>query len=1051
MAFPETPLGITVDLWIDGAWTDITADVYERDSIRINRGRRGEGERTEPSRCTLTLNNGASKVAPGVVGRYSPRNPQSDLYGKIGRNTLLRVQVDGTGRFTGEVSTWPPQWTEGAHDMWVTIEAAGILRRLGQRSTALFSTLRRRIVSEPSVRAYWPMEDESAATQASSPIPGVPAMAVSGLTFGADDTLAGSTALPTVGAVASISGTVPQYAGTGEWMVVCVYNMAEAPASNATFLDIDLTGATAATRIELRLSPSAVRVYSYDVDGVPTLRQNVVPDDFYGQWNRLEISARNVGGNTELHLGWVVIGVTGKGATAILPGTCGRVGRVRSAFGPASLEGARIGHVGVFSDADSNPYGSADHGFDGESAGARFERLCQEEGIAATAFGSAFETMGPQRPATLISLLQECADTDGGIIYESRGAAELFYRSREGLYNQAPALELGYGTHVMPGLAPVEDDQATVNDVTVSRISGSSGRYVKETGPLSILDPPDGVGRYEQGVTVNLQTDTVLEDHAAWRVHLGTVDEPRYPTVPINLARNPELATAAMALDLGDRLTVSGTPVWLAADGIDVLTQGFSETLNAFEWTMQFSCTPASGWDVAKVEDPMFGRPDTDGSELAAAVDAADQTLLVEATDGPAWVTANPVLNSNPDFTADLAGWAAFGATIERVEAPQPKPFTGTWAMRLTPDGVAEFPNAGSEQIPVVVGAEYVASGWLRSATTRSVGLNVNWFGAGGAYLTTTANDQPVEAGEWTWFEVTVTAPATAETANLAPTVANFPPTTDILWAHQVTLRSAGGSPINFPFDIRYGGEIATVTAITSAAFDTFPRTVAGGWGTAESGGAWTVVGAAADYSVSPGVAAVAQPATGIAHLTLTPAPSADVDLYVDCAVSALATGASLYTGPLVRALDNDNHYQARLDFTTTNTIVLTLRKRVAGVETVLGTFTMAHTHVAGTYYRVRLQAIGTTVRARVWPATFVEPGIWHVSVTDTSLTTAGNLGTRSFRASGNTNAGVAMRFANVDLVNPQAFTVTRSVNGVVKAHTAGTDVRLAHPARLAL
>jgi hypothetical protein len=36
-------------------------------------------------------------------------------------------------------------------------------------------------------------------------------------------------------------------------------------------------------------------------------------------------------------------------------------------------------------------------------------------------------------------------------------------------------------------------------------------------------------------------------------------------------------------------------------------------------------------------------------------------------------------------------------------------------------------------------------------------------------------------------------------------------------------------------------------------------------------------------------------------------------------------------------------------------------------------------------------------------------------------------------------------------VVNPQKFTVTRSINGVVKAHSAGEDVRLANPTYLAL
>ncbi|MGH2690625.1 MAG: hypothetical protein ACRDKW_17725, partial [Actinomycetota bacterium] len=87
MAFPETPLPVTVDLLVAGAWTDITEHVYTRDPVSIKRGRANEGARVEESSCSLTLNN--------TDGRYSPRNPSSPYFGLIGRNTPIRVQALG--------------------------------------------------------------------------------------------------------------------------------------------------------------------------------------------------------------------------------------------------------------------------------------------------------------------------------------------------------------------------------------------------------------------------------------------------------------------------------------------------------------------------------------------------------------------------------------------------------------------------------------------------------------------------------------------------------------------------------------------------------------------------------------------------------------------------------------------------------------------------------------------------------------------------------------------------------------------------------------------
>jgi hypothetical protein len=223
----------------------------------------------------------------------------------------------------------------------------------------------------------------------------------------------------------------------------------------------------------------------------------------------------------------------------------------------------------------------------------------------------------------------------------------------------------------------------------------------------------------------------------------------------------------------------------------------------------------------------------------------------------------------------------------------------------------------------------------------------------------------------------------------------------------------------------------------------------AGGWGQADSGQAWTVA-PSADHSVGGGYGVAAQPSVGIAHLALVPAPSADVDLYADVATSALATGASLFTGPVARATDNNNLYQARVEATTAAGLVLTVRKRVAGTETQLATYTSTLTHVAGTWYRVRLQIIGTALKAKIWLATDREPDLWQIEVTDTSLTAAASVGVRSFRNTGNTST-VEMRFDNFRIVNPQAWTVRRSRNGVVKAQAVNTDVRLATPTIVAL
>lgn len=1123
MAFPQTPLDVLIELFISGAWTDITSDVYARDGIHIERGRRDEGARTDPGKCTLTLNNRS--------GKYSPRNPLSPYYGVIGRNTPLRVSVragsvflevpedtiarastpdhsslditgdidvradltptgwagdwfgtawevmgkynqttnqrswrllvgrdgllywgwstagtalieqpstravpfgpgqrgavratmdvdngsggytitfytaptlagpwtqlgdavvttsgttsifnsttpvevgdiaatgfenlarryhavevrngiggtvvaspdfaaqaagttsfsDGAGRtwtlqngaaitnrrtrYYGEVSAWPSRWDVSGRDVYVPVEAAGILRRLGQGQKALESTLRRRIPTGDPL-AYWPMEEGANATQASSPIAGVRPLRVSGLSFASDDSLPGSSSLPTLGQSSSLTGRVTG-AAAGAWHAEMVYKLDALPSTEQTMFSLDLTpGTGGVAQVRARVSTTGIRVQGLDDDG------NVVAfalfsdagaiADFIGVWNRLSIFSAVDGGQTYIHVAWRdVITNTWWYAQTVYTGTPGRVVGVNGSWG-TDFQGMAIGHIGVFDvggttapSAGVTIYNSADDGFSGETAGTRMARLAAEEGLPFTLLGNATlqERVGPQRPDTLLNLIEDAGDADGGILYERRDITGLAYRDRISLQDQTPRLQLDYTApgHIAPPLEPVDDDQQVRNDVTVQREGGSSGRAVLDDGPLSTQAPPGGVGRYEASVTLNLYDDSQTDRHAAWRLHLGTWDEERYPAVNLNLAAAPALIDDVTQLESGDRITIANPPAWLPPGPIDLLVQGGGEILgHPNHWDVQLNCTPAGPWDVGVYNS---SHRQTAGSELATAVDNDDTTLTVLTTTGPIWTT---------------------------------------------------------------------------------------------------------QAGD-------------------------------------------------MPLDIEAGGERMTVSAIASFISDAFGRTSASSWGTADSGQTWQTVGggSASDYAVGSGYGSHTLSTVDVTRRTAITAVHPDCDFYGSITTSALATGASLFGAITARMLDSGTMYMARLEFTTANAVVLVLRKLVADVGTDLGTYTVPVTHVAGTFIRVRLQATGSLLRAKAWPAASTEPDRWHIAATDTSITAANSLGTRSITVTGNTNgAAVQIRYDDFAVVNPQRFTVTRSANGIVKSHAAATSVLMYRPAVRAL
>jgi hypothetical protein len=555
-----------------------------------------------------------------------------------------------------EVPSWPARWGPSGQLVTATLNGAGILRRLRQGASALDSTLRRRVASADHLLGYWPMEDGQDSTQAASGLPGGRPATATGLTWASDSSLGGSSALPVVdddGAL--LTATTAATTATG-WHVECVYKLPTLPASLTAILRVRITGAAIHEAV-VSASTSAIRIEAFDSTGASLAHFDFTTAkaiaDFAGQWNRLIVTVADDGGGTcRVIAAWPSIADSTWWA-AMTTCTSG-LGRVPSVVGPWSpaLTGLAIGHLAVFDvhatwDGTTLTFGTtiydnADSGFDGESVAQRVSRLCTEEGVPlSTPYGvAAPDRMGPQRANTLLNLLQEAADADVGVLYELRDDVALGYRTRASLYNQTPRLVLDHAAQqVAPPLEPEDDDQQTRNDITVSRPSGSSAPAVLKDGPLSVQSPPDGVGRYTDSRTINVETDEQLPDLAGWLLHLGTYDGVRYPQVTIFLHRSPELIDAARELDLGDRIQIINLPAWQPPDGADLIVQGIREVIGVHTWTMTFTCTPAGPWTVGVLEDEVLGRCDTDGSELAAGIDADDTTLSIAVTDGPLWTT----------------------------------------------------------------------------------------------------------------------------------------------------------------------------------------------------------------------------------------------------------------------------------------------------------------------------------------------------------------------------------------------------------------------------
>lgn len=680
-------IGLKVEIFINSAWIDITRFVRRGGgsggSVVITRGRADETAQVQPQSARMTIDD--------RDGQFSVRNPLGPYHGQLQRNTPLRVSRLNNGvrryRFHGEVPAWPIASDISGRDTVVTVTASGMLRRLRQGNQALRSPMVRaytiaytssEFVFHPALTpaAYWPCEDAANATQIASGLSGGSPMTVSGSpTFAADSTFPGSAPLPQLNGSAWIGSVPPVSAATAN-IVQCLLSVPAAGEPNAGVIARMTTTGTVA-RVELAYtsaSAGTITMYGYNAAGTQLFASSSVTG-VSGQPKivSMVLTPDSSAGIVDWQFGY--LDLVGLGIGSFNGTVSGKLGYpTQISVSPTGSLGATVvGHVACQTALASDGFAgmsdgvlSAMDGWSHESPIVRYSRLCGEQNVPAVDLfilggpGPGDETsMGPQPIDTFGNLLQQIADSLYVPLYEARDQLSLMMRSKGTMYNQAPALTLDVAQHQLSGpLTPVDDDQLTRNDVTVSRIGGSSYELAMTSGTMSTQPPPAGIGSYPYSYNLSLSDDSLLPDMAGWRLRFGTVDEPRYPTIPVNVRRfagNVDLTNAVLAIDIGDRMDIVNPPgPQFAPDPISQIVQGYTETLSNFEHDIVFNCSPASPWNVGYTGDSVYGHADTDGSTLVGDYPLGTEATLLVATTGAA--TGSPLWTTSAgDFPFDIA------------------------------------------------------------------------------------------------------------------------------------------------------------------------------------------------------------------------------------------------------------------------------------------------------------------------------------------------------------------------------------------------------------
>lgn len=575
----------------------------------------------------------------------------------------------GVNRLRGEIPAWPPRrHDESGNDLTTPIEPAGLLRRLGTGAPLLKSPMRRHIPALFPL-AYYPLEegrqgDVRAADATLNANAGL--LVVQGMEFAKDSDLLGSASLPTLTDNARMSSPAVPGKETGSWSVSMMFRISESNfPTDATehqilrFLTAGSAAVTWVVSLELSGTSPTMRVRAFDADGVQLDNRTAGHDaavaagapGLLDDWRRLRVRAVEVGADLNWRFDWIDLdGSTwGNGATLTSTGA-GRPSRISTTFG-SGVKGMALGHLSMWGVQFEAAYlhtgqpaalggAASTQGLRGETTRAFLDRLGGQEGIALEITGPAEERLGPVPSGTFLDLVQQAAATEMGLLTEDRSALGLEHRARETLYNQGVALTLDYSNgQIFDPFDPTDDDKDIRNEITAKRREGSEATAVLEEGPLAVQPPPEGIGRYATSVETIVDSDNQLPDQAGWRLHVATADEMRVTKLHLKMG-NPRMRALiddVLRLDVGSRIQIINLPDDLPPDGFDLLIMGYREEFGVNRWDITFTCVPASPWQVGVLEDAEVSRADTDGSELATAVDADDTSLLAHTTSGPYW------------------------------------------------------------------------------------------------------------------------------------------------------------------------------------------------------------------------------------------------------------------------------------------------------------------------------------------------------------------------------------------------------------------------------
>lgn len=655
--------------------------------------------------------NAAFLVVPGQQLRF---RYAKDAAGAAGADAAWIDDVTFIdAHISGEAANWQPDQNEafvaGTPSTrglrWTDLNAAGVLRRIGQWSDPLASPMYQQITGYGSaLTGYWPGESEG---QVSSAVSGVAAATTRGtVSYGNSDAPGGSEPLIQLGSDGTIIGRFRKASGSAGWQVVWSAHLNQVAASRQnifTFttsngyvwaIDADATNYYfTCTNSEGVLLLNAASSFGSANANVST---NFVTFRMYGSIS---------GGTVTFAPAWYGANdLTEWGTSYTFAGNMGYVTTFR-VTGNAVTANMRIGHIygteGTTPDAFAGTAKPAINGFPGETVENRFKRLCAQKGITTQVTGTTGLTlpMGPQKSDVFQDLLKEMVATDACLIVDTRWQRSLTLRTRQSMYQQTPRLTLTRSQCIAP-LSKAIDDKGSWNTVTATSRDGRTDVAQLVAGAMSTQNPPDGIGLYERKIEGNWSAAYRLSNISGWWLQLGTLTEPRYSSVSL------DLDGAAAAIELDASLVDPGDVIVLSdvrPDPLPLLVIGIDQTQDTRRHRiLTFTCIPATVHQAMNLWNAASMRYDAATTTMASAVAAGVTALPITSTNvrdawvNPTTVDPRPVAAGGTYGQYDLI-IAGERVTVTAATAPAGAgPITQTLTVVRAVNGVTKALPAGA-------------------------------------------------------------------------------------------------------------------------------------------------------------------------------------------------------------------------------------------------------------------------------------------------------------------------------------------------------------------